>query len=292
VTPNKGLRGLLRNPWVDSFRTLVSIAESDLLLVSPFVKVQATDEVISTLQRRGMDRDVRVTLVTNLRPESILSAATDLEAVSRLETSLPRFELVHLPSLHAKVYIADNRVAVVTSANLTLPGIATNLEYGVALTDPSTVREVRRDFENYAHLGAKIEASDFEILLRESRELRDAFVKAERSIRSDARRALASRLEGVQVQLLKQRVKVRTAHSVFADTILYLLARGPLRTAEMHPLIKQLHPDLCDDSVDRVIAGTHFGKMWKHGVRTAQVFLRRKGLIRLDEGRWGLTPQT
>jgi phosphatidylserine/phosphatidylglycerophosphate/cardiolipin synthase-like enzyme len=268
------------------------MAESDLLLVSPFVKVQATDEVISTLQRRGRDRDVRVTVVTNLRPDNILSGATDLEAVSRLGSFLPRFGLVHLPSLHAKVYIADNRVAVVTSANLTMPGIATNLEYGVVLTDPLVVGEVRRDFENYAHLGAKIEALDLEILLRESRELKDAFVKAERSVRSDARRALAARLEGMQVQLLKQRVKVRTAHSVFADTILYLLAGGPLRTAEMHPLIRQLHPDLCDDSVDRVIAGTHFGKMWKHGVRTAQVFLRRKGLICRDEGRWRLTSRT
>ena len=112
-----------------------------------------------------------MTVVTNLRPESILSGATDLEAVSRLGNSLPKFDLVHLPSLHAKDYIADNRVAVITSANLTLSGIATNLEYGVVLTDPPMVGEVRQDFENYAHLGAKIEASDLEILLRDSREL-------------------------------------------------------------------------------------------------------------------------
>jgi phosphatidylserine/phosphatidylglycerophosphate/cardiolipin synthase-like enzyme len=89
------------------------------MLVSPFIKTQATEEVISILKERGLEKDVRVTVLTNLRPESILNGSTDPEALSGLSDSLARFELVHLPSLHAKVYIADNRAAVITSANLT-----------------------------------------------------------------------------------------------------------------------------------------------------------------------------
>jgi phosphatidylserine/phosphatidylglycerophosphate/cardiolipin synthase-like enzyme len=45
-----------------------------------------------------------------------------------LGSTLPRFELTHLPGLHAKVYPADDRLAVVTSANLTESGITGNCE--------------------------------------------------------------------------------------------------------------------------------------------------------------------
>ena len=79
-------------------------------------------------------------------------------------------------------------------------------------------------------------------------------------------------------------------HTVFADTIVYLLRRhGSLPTVAMHPLIERIHPDLCDNSVDRVIDGKRFGKKWKHAVRTAQQQLRKKGLVELVNGRWQLT---
>jgi len=37
-----------------------------------------------------------------------------------------------------------------------------------------------------------------------------------------------------------------------------------------------------------VIDGVHFGKRWKHYVRTAQAFLKRKGQIYYDGERWHL----
>ena len=46
--------------------------------------------------------------------------------------------------------------------------------------------------------------------------------------------------------------------------------------------VAAIHPDLCDDSVDRVINGIHFGKKWKHAVRTAQQSLKNKGTIVLE----------
>jgi len=61
-----------------------------------------------------------------------------------------------------------------------------------------------------------------------------------------------------------------------------------MSTDELNPLIQKIHPDLCDDSVDRVIDGRHFGKKWKHAVRTAQQYLKRTGQIELREGLWHL----
>jgi hypothetical protein len=57
-------------------------------------------------------------------------------------------------------------------------------------------------------------------------------------------------------------------------------------------MVQALHPDLCDDLVDRVIDGQHFGKKWKHAVRTAQQHLKRQGQIELHEGRWQITRRT
>jgi len=257
--------------------------------VSPFVKTRSTEQVLSQIQKRGIDKQVRVKLLTNLRPESALNGSMDLEALLELSRCLPKFELTHLPSLHAKVYVTDESMAVVTSANLTEPGITGNLEYGVAFTDGKLVREIRRDFEDYSLLGAKILPSDIEGLAHETAELKQAFKEAERSIRAQARRAFKEKLDAAHIQLLKHRAKGTTTHAILSDTILFLLAKGPLRTTELHPMIQQLQPDICDDSIDRVIDGVHFGKRWKHYVRNAQQFLKRTGRVYFDGDRWHLT---
>ncbi len=57
-------------------------------------------------------------------------------------------------------------------------------------------------------------------------------------------------------------------------------------TVKIHQLIQQLHPDLCDDSVDRIIDGENFGKKWKHAVRTAQQNLKKKGEVVYANGVW------
>ena len=76
-------------------------------------------------------------------------------------------------------------------------------------------------------------------------------------------------------------------HTVFARTIEYLLRRNsPMSTASLHPQIAQIHPDLCDDSIDRVIDGRSYGKKWKHAVRTAQQQLKGRGAINYDGGLW------
>jgi phosphatidylserine/phosphatidylglycerophosphate/cardiolipin synthase-like enzyme len=282
------LSGLIRSPWTGSFRQLISTAERELLLAAPFVKTQTAETVLSTLEDRGVTKDIRVRVLTNLRPESILSGSIDMGAFSTFSTSLPKFELFHLPGLHAKVYVADEKVAVITSANLTPAGISGNLEYGAAFCDQEIVRQVRADFEEYSALGATIDSAEIDVMLREAEELRQAYAEAERSIRADARQTFEKRLDAARLELWRQRAKGKTTGALFAETIVYLLKRGPLHTAELHPLIQQLHPDLCDDSIDRVIDGVHFGKRWKHHVRSAQSHLKARGVIRNQDGLWYL----
>jgi PLD-like domain len=279
---------LLKSPWEPAFRHLVSRVENDLVLVSPFIKTWCTQQIVTSLELRGVQNDVRVAVLTNLRPESALNGSMDLEALTQLSKRLPKLELTHLPSLHAKAYIADARIAIVTSGNLTEPGINRNIEYGVAFTDEAIVSEIRRDFDHYALLGARVSSEEIGALVDELRELKTLFSKAEQTIRRQARQAFRRKLEATHVHLLRHRAKGKTTNAILADTILFLLEKGPLRTVELHPLIQSLHPDVCDDSIDRVIDGMNFGKRWKHYVRNAQQLLKREGRIGYDGERWHL----
>lgn len=279
---------LLKSPWSSSFHQLMSVVEDNLLLVSPFIKCSKAEEIVSEFTRRGVQNEVRVSVLTDLRPESTLAGSMDLEALVDLGRNLPKFDLTHLPSLHAKVYVADRRMAIITSGNLTDSGVNGNIEYGVAFTQEKFVGEIRRDFEEYSFLGAKVSPKDIETLLVEVKELKELFRKAEHTIRAQARRAFKQKLEATHAQLLRHRAKGKTTNAIFAETIIFLLSKGPLRTVELHPLIQRLHPDICDDSIDRVIDGVSFGKKWKHHVRNAQQYLKREGRIRYDGVRWRL----
>ncbi|MGA2904386.1 MAG: phospholipase D-like domain-containing protein [Candidatus Korobacteraceae bacterium] len=282
---------LLRSPWIGAFQKLLSLADEDLVIACPFVKRFATDCIVAEMTGRGIRESFRLLLITDLRPESTLAGAMDLDALEELGSKVPGFVLTHLPSTHAKVYVADHKMAIVTSGNLTGPGLSGNVEYGVALTEMRIVGEIRSDIESYAKLGATVPVKDVAGLAEEMQELRKLFQRAEKSVRAQARRMFRQKLESTHLRLLRYRARGKTTHAIFADTIRFLLAKGPLRTEELHPLIQLLQPDLCDDSVDRVIDGVHFGKKWKHHVRNAQQSLKRNGEIRFDGSRWHLATQ-
>jgi len=291
MTLNQPMVSLLRSPWIGGFQKLLTLADEDLVIACPFVKRFATDCIIAEITRRKIHKSVRLLLITDLRPESTLSGAMDLEALGELGNNVPGFVLTHLPSTHAKVYIADRKMAIVTSGNLTQPGLSGNVEYGIALAETGIVSEIRSDIESYAKLGATVPVKDVAVLSEEMQELRKLFQRAEKSVRAQARRMFRQKLESTHLRLLRYRATGKTTHAIFADTIRFLLAKGTLRTEELHPLVQLLQPDLCDDSIDRVIDGVHFGKKWKHHVRNAQQSLKRNGEISFDGSRWHLATQ-
>lgn len=280
---------LLRSPWANHFQELLSLCEEHLIIACPYVKRFATERIVTEIDKHELRESLRIHLITDLRPESALAGSMDLDALTDLGRAVPGFELTHLPSIHAKVYVADSKMAIVTSGNLTESGLSWNVEYGVLLREQGIVNEIRADMENYATLGAKISIEDVAALSEETRELRNLFQRAEKSVREQARRAFREKLQSTHVRLLRYRAKGKTTHAIFSDTIKFLLAKGPLRTEELHPLVQLLHPDLCDDSIDRIIGDVHFGKKWKHYVRNAQQYLKRHGEITFDGWRWHLT---
>lgn len=96
-------------------------------------------------------------------------------------------------------------------------------------------------------------------------------------------------IEKAEIELVKAKIGSGALHTVFEKTIVYLLQRNiELRTVDINNLIAEVHPDLCDNEVDRVINGVHYGKKWKHAVRTTLQNGKKKGIFELVNGYWRL----
>jgi phosphatidylserine/phosphatidylglycerophosphate/cardiolipin synthase-like enzyme len=272
---------VLTSPWASSFYELVESAQEQLLIASPFLSNQPLTKIVRILCAKSPVTDIRVEVLTNLAVDSLLSGVLDMVI------SLPSTSVTYLPGLHAKVYVADARTAIISSGNLTTSGLTTNYEYGVLLRDPLMVEKVRDDLTKYGSLGNRVPLETLEVLAQATEDLKVVRQRAERSINASLRKEFEERTEQAKLELLRARAQGKTTHGIFTDTVLYLLEQeGALTTSELHPLVKQILPDMCDDSIDRVIGDVHFGKKWKHYVRNSQLALRRRGIIDHDGRRW------
>ena len=270
----------------DRLARLFRRAKTNLLISSPYFGGDGADLVLSNIAE-PMRRSGTPTILTDLSPLNICQSSTDPVAVLEISESSAHAQVRHLPRLHAKVYVADNEIAVITSANLTAGGLVRNFEYGIELSEPGLVSRVRQDVFEYAQLGALVGKDRLNRYCDVVRELRAAFERQRRSISAIVKARFERNLQQAEDELIRLRLGEGALHTVFARTIDYLLRRhGPMTTAALHPLIASIHPDLCDDAVDRVIDGKSFGKKWKHAARTAQQQLKSKGLIAFDGERW------
>lgn len=280
---------LLQSPWEEDFVSLVRTAEESFLISSPYIGREACRIVADQGVASQSAKRPKLTVVTDLSGRNLLSGSADASAIHELVINFPGSEVVFLPSVHAKVYIADDQAAIITSGNMTGAGLSRNYEYGMRVNDHMLVREIRADIGAYAAFGTKIERSKLKLLSDVSVDLQEMHRKAERTINSRLRKEFERRLVAFDNEVIRTRAAGRAPHAIFAEAILYLLKRRPMSTRELHHSVQRIHPDLCGDSIDRVIDGRHFGKKWKHAVRTAQQHLRKDGLIRLTDGTWRLS---
>jgi len=84
------------------------------------------------LNRMKIDPKPRVELITELNPRALLSGSLEIAALQSLlgnQVDLRSYG----NKLHAKVYIFDQKTAVITSANMTNGGLTGNFEMGVVL---------------------------------------------------------------------------------------------------------------------------------------------------------------
>jgi hypothetical protein len=267
---------------------VVHSARNDLLIASPYIKEREASWVCDELATGSPNDNCRLRVLTDIRSESVLCGSLDLEALQLFGQRRNAVQVVSLPRLHAKVYVADNRRALVTSANLTPSGLDYNFEYGVCLDDVALVCKVREDLEAYARLGSIVTHAELHSLLGVAQNLKAEYARMEKSASRRLKASFTRTLHRARKEFLSAQVGTRSAHSLFAEAIIYALSQGPIPTEKLHPRVRTLLPDLCDDENELIINGQRFGKRWKHAVRNAQQYLKRSGQVRFDGARWSL----
>ncbi len=279
----------LLSPWKNEFINVISKARKKLFISSPFINLEGVRILSDGLQTKS---SIEISLVTNLTTQNIVNGVTEPAALLELYKQFAHVKISSLGRLHAKVYLIDNRMGIITSSNLTSGGLVSNFEYGVLIEEKDIISTIKEDMLKYYSLGNILDKDLLEKINEEANKLHRIRNKTQYIIKNTKLAQLIKKTtDSIDFELLKNRIKEgKTINAIFADTILYLLKKkGPLSTEEIHPLIQTIHPDICDDSIDRVINGQHFGKKWKHLVRDAQQSLKKKGLIYLKGGKWYLT---
>jgi hypothetical protein len=80
----------------------------------------------------------------------ILAGASDIASLAlltRAHHSDLSIECRRDPRLHAKIYIVDDCKAIITSANLTPPGLLTNIEFGIFVNSQEVVKNILDYFD-------------------------------------------------------------------------------------------------------------------------------------------------
>lgn len=291
---------LLASPFQSAFEDFAQSATASCLLCSPYITRKPVTALVESITQRGLEQTIHVHVLTDLSARHLLDGVTDVGALRFLHESIAHVTITYLPRLHAKVYVADDALALITSANYTEGGSVTNFEYGIRTRDRKAIAQVRHDISAYATLGSEVSSARLNGLQERVARLRES-VREEKRVLNRALREASQELREfnqhgerhgtlaelltrqTENELIRIRVEKRSINAIFAETILYLLEKRPLTTPDLHTQIRQIHADLCDDTIDRVIDGVHYGKKWKHQVRNAQVGLRRASRIILDE---------
>ena len=235
---------LVSFPVEAKFLQVIQEARDDLFVAAPYIKDYGAKVLLDNA------RTSNLRILTNLNLANLTGSSFDIDCLFKLWDKF-NLSVSSLGKLHAKVYIADSRVAFMTSANLTRGGLKENYEYGIILHDEAVVSAMRTNMDEYFGLGNIFTREGVENIRGDIEEVKRLRLDLETSTQAKRlRNALKQKEETLQTKVLKNRVIGKTVNSIFAETIRYLLrTRGALSTEELYPLIQNIHPDICDDSI-------------------------------------------
>jgi HKD family nuclease len=274
---------LIHSPFKPAFEEFAKSITSECLICSPYITFGPVKMLVHAITEKKRPENVRINVLTDISLRTLVQGATDISALLYLFENHHNVSVTYLPRIHAKVYISDKSSAIVTSANFTDGGQTKNFEYGIRINDSAAVQRIQNDIDGYKNLGANVTSTQLKEIQGQVENIRKTIQVEQKTITQKIRLESHKLERDVEDNLIRVRVKHKSINSIFSETILYLLSQKPMSTEELHFLVKDIHIDLCDDTLDRIIDGKHFGKLWKHQVRNAQVTLKKAGLIVYDK---------
>jgi hypothetical protein len=109
-----------------------------LRIISPFVKEQVIRKIQTQFRLKNFE------LITRFSLKDFASGVSSLDALRLLVEE--NASVYGIRNVHSKIYLFDERLAIVSSSNLTTGGLLNNYECGIRITDPNTIAELHAHF--------------------------------------------------------------------------------------------------------------------------------------------------
>jgi PLD-like domain len=130
---------LLDRGWGEALTAVAATNAKPVLIMCPFIKIGALRQLL-----RHQDlQDARV--ITRFNLDDFANGVSDVQVLQYLLRRGVRVRGVK--GLHSKVYVFGDRMAFVTSANLTHRGLYSNEEFGFASTDGAVISNCTNYFD-------------------------------------------------------------------------------------------------------------------------------------------------
>jgi hypothetical protein len=151
VTGNSVMH-IIKPSWQTEFESFVASAKVELRIAAPYYG----KDVLTLILRKSKAGSKYFLL--KLSDRDVLAGVQSPTAVRMLQDQGCGVRLGK--ELHAKILIADQRSAIVTSSNLTNHGLSGNAEMGVWIDDPNVVQALVRIFDEWYAKATVIDDSD------------------------------------------------------------------------------------------------------------------------------------
>jgi len=143
------------------WRNLLGAAKEEVILISPYITTNVIKKIISLIPS-----NVKVTMLTKVDPRDWKSGQTEPEAVELLLRN--EHDVWHIPRLHAKGIIIDNKAAIISSLNLTHEGFKVAHEAGLLIINWSVIKDVREAVNRMKKRGRRININEFKEIKEKS----------------------------------------------------------------------------------------------------------------------------
>lgn len=152
---------LLFNNWNSIFETELK-KSVEVRIICPFVSEHLIRKIRITI------KPVNFRLITRFNLADFSCGVSSLEGLKFLAES--GTQVFGIRDLHSKIYLFDNRTAIISSANLTNGGLRNNFECGVLTNDPILIEKLHLHFLDLERLAKKplntVQCEEWQVLLK------------------------------------------------------------------------------------------------------------------------------
>ncbi|AEE54086.1 phospholipase D-like domain-containing protein [Haliscomenobacter hydrossis] len=143
---------LLFNNWLNEFESELPVT-STLRIISPFL---SKSTVVNLSKKFSLEN---LELITRFNLNDFSTGVSDLEAINFIYQNGGK--IFGVKGLHSKVYIFDNRKAIVSSSNFTENGLVKNHEAGILIRDLCTIDNLLQYYNNLKTISNEFNPSKY-----------------------------------------------------------------------------------------------------------------------------------